>query len=110
MNGSAVRLGIIGMGPANMASTMFGTEIFVVVSLFLLSKFLVPKTLLQEDPDLCYPLTDHQNDSTERVLKFFGPQTTGSWSIVTMWMWSASMRQMLCTPTFALPPCRMAST
>ncbi len=60
MNGSAVRLGIIGMGPANMASTMFGTEIFVVVSLFLLSKFLVPKTLLQEDPDLCYPLTDHQ--------------------------------------------------
>lgn len=32
MNGSAVRLGIIGMGPANMASTMFGTEIFVVVS------------------------------------------------------------------------------
>ena len=36
MNGSPIRLGIIGMGPANMASTM---------------------TMLQDEPDLRYTIT-----------------------------------------------------
>lgn len=54
MNGSAVRLGIIGMGPANMASTM---------------------TLLQEDPDLRYVITAacaRRPDVLEQAARQFG--------------------------------------
>ena len=62
MNGSPIRLGIIGMGPANMASTM---------------------TMLQEEPDLRYTITAacaRRPDVLEQAARQFnipfGAQTT----------------------------------